>query len=166
MKFIVAYLAAITFVNLGFSYLPMLNTPLGVVPMMAFFVGIIFVLRDYAQRNAGKDPITEHKFKEVMEIAMTVPEARYQSYPEDNRLTKYQRLIRGKDIDGHVASIVVDVYDVLTAWETTNPALQHLIKKALQPGERGHKSLVEDLKDIIASAQRALEIEQSKGVSK
>lgn len=41
MKFIVAYLAAITFVNLGFSYLPMLNTPLGVVPMMAFFVGII-----------------------------------------------------------------------------------------------------------------------------
>lgn len=57
MKFIVAYLAAITFVNLGFSYLPMLNTPLGVVPMMAFFVGIIFVLRDYAQRNAGKGVI-------------------------------------------------------------------------------------------------------------
>lgn len=118
------------------------------------------------QQMTSKDPITEHKFKEVMEIAMTVPEARYQSYPEDNRLTKYQRLIRGKDIDGHVASIVVDVYDVLTAWETTNPALQHLIKKALQPGERGHKGLVEDLKDIIASAQRALEIEQSKEVLK
>lgn len=60
----------------------------------------------------------------------------------------------------------MDVYDVLEAWKTTNPALQHLIKKALQPGERGHKSLVEDLKDIIASAQRALEIEQSKEVLK
>ncbi|UGO52900.1 hypothetical protein ODDIEODDIE_39 [Escherichia phage vB_EcoS_OddieOddie] len=123
------------------------------------------VAEDYA-KQASEGPITEHEFKEVMEIAMTVPEARYQSYPEDNRLTKYQRLIRGKDIDGHVASIVVDVYDVLTAWETTNPALQHLIKKALRPGERGHKSLVEDLKDIIASAQRALEIEQSKEVLK
>lgn len=123
------------------------------------------VAEDYVNQ-ASEGPITEHEFKEVMEIAMTVPEARYQSYPEDNRLTKYQRLIRGKDIDGHVASIVVDVYDVLTAWETTNPALQHLIKKALQPGERGHKNLVEDLKDIIASAQRALEIEQSKEVLK
>ncbi|UPT52999.1 putative vitamin uptake transporter [Hafnia phage yong3] len=54
MKFIFAYLAAIVFVNLGFSYLPMLNTPLGTVPMMAFFVGTIFVLRDYAQRTVGK----------------------------------------------------------------------------------------------------------------
>lgn len=125
-----------------------------------------YIVADDYVKQASEGPITEHEFKEVMEIAMTVPEARYQSYPEDNRLTKYQRLIRGKDIDGHVASIVVDVYDVLTAWETTNPALQHLIKKALQPGERGHKSLVEDLKDIIASAQRALEIEQSKEVLK
>lgn len=54
MKFILAYLTAIVFVNLGFSYLPMLETPLGTVPMMAFFVGTIFVLRDYAQRNVGK----------------------------------------------------------------------------------------------------------------
>lgn len=81
----------------------------------------------------------------------------------EQRLSKYQKLIRGKDIDGHVASVVVDVYDVLTAWEVQNPALQHLIKKALQPGARGHKDLVSDLKDIIASAQRALELEQAKG---
>lgn len=84
----------------------------------------------------------------------------------EQRLTKYQKLIRGKDIDGRVASVVVDVYDVLTAWEVQNPALQHLIKKALQPGARGHKDLVSDLKDIIASAQRALELEQAKEVTK
>lgn len=54
MKFIIVYLMAIVFVNLGFSYLPMLQTPLGTVPMMAFFVGTIFILRDYAQRNVGK----------------------------------------------------------------------------------------------------------------
>lgn len=53
MKFIIAYLLMVVFVNLGFSYLPMLNTPLGLVPAMAFFVGVVFVLRDYAQRSAG-----------------------------------------------------------------------------------------------------------------
>lgn len=91
----------------------------------------------------------------VIEIAMDIAAKQNEL---GNRLTKYQRLIRGKDQNGNIASIAVDVYDVLTAWEVQNPALQHLIKKALQPGARGHKSLVDDLKDIIASAQRALEL--------
>ncbi|EGT9551714.1 hypothetical protein JFM28_004677 [Salmonella enterica] len=55
--------------------------------------------------------------------------------------------------------IFVDVYDVLMAWNVNNPALQHLIKKALQPGERGHKSREQDLQDIIDSAIRAKELE-------
>lgn len=53
MKFIIAYLLMVVFVNLGFSYLPIVFTPLGPVPLMAFFVGCVFVLRDYAQRSAG-----------------------------------------------------------------------------------------------------------------
>ncbi|WLY87258.1 hypothetical protein [Vibrio phage vB_VibM_83AMN] len=52
MKFIYAYLIVIVAVNLGFSYLPMINTPLGVVPLMSLFVGLVFILRDYAQRSA------------------------------------------------------------------------------------------------------------------
>lgn len=55
--------------------------------------------------------------------------------------------------------VFVDVYDVLMAWDVTNPALQHLIKKALQPGNRGHKSREQDLQDIIDSAIRAKELE-------
>lgn len=55
--------------------------------------------------------------------------------------------------------VFVDVYDVLMAWNVTNPALQHLIKKALQPGDRGHKSREHDLQDIIDSAIRAKELE-------
>lgn len=86
--------------------------------------------------------------------------------PSKIPMNKYQKVIYGKDQNGNVVKCIVDVYDVLEAWKTTNPALQHLIKKALQPGERGHKSLVEDLKDIIVSAQRALEIEKSKEVLK
>lgn len=53
MKFILAYLLMVVFVNLGFSYLPIMATPLGPVPLMALFVGCVFVLRDYAQRSAG-----------------------------------------------------------------------------------------------------------------
>lgn len=62
---------------------------------------------------------------------------------------KYLRKIRSE---------YVDVYDILKAWNVTNPALQHLLKKALQAGDRGHKTLLEDLDDIIISANRAKEL--------
>lgn len=64
--------------------------------------------------------------------------------------SKYTKTIRG---------VSVDVYDVLQAWGVSNPALQHLIKKALQCGQRGHKDNTQDLQDIIDSAIRARELE-------
>jgi hypothetical protein len=69
------------------------------------------------------------------------------------KVGKYQREIK--------PGVWIDVYDVLHAWRVTNPAMQHLVKKALQPGERGHKTMAEDLNDIIASANRAAELEQA-----
>ena len=56
--------------------------------------------------------------------------------------------------------VFVDVYSVLKAWDVRCPALQHLIKKALQAGNRGHKTLAEDMDDIVASANRARELSQ------
>lgn len=67
-------------------------------------------------------------------------------------MSKYQREIK--------PGVWVDVYDVLQAWAVQNPALQHLIKKALQPGERGHKDKAQDMDDIVASALRARELEK------
>lgn len=55
-------------------------------------------------------------------------------------------------------TITVDVYDVLKAFDVTDPALQHLIKKALCCGLRGHKDRAQDLQDILDSAQRAKEL--------
>lgn len=66
-----------------------------------------------------------------------------------------------KPINKNGSVFEIDVYDILQAWRVMNPALQHLIKKALQCGARGHKSKLEDLNDIIASAKRALEIEKN-----
>lgn len=64
---------------------------------------------------------------------------------------KYNRPCKG---------VTIDVYDVLVAFNVTNPALQHLIKKALAVGQRGHKDKNEDLNDILASAKRAIELEE------
>jgi hypothetical protein len=74
-------------------------------------------------------------------------------------MSKYDRKIRGKYTD---YEIIVDVYDVLEAFDVRNSALQHLIKKALCVGIRGHKDKSEDLQDIIDSAIRAKELEDGK----
>jgi len=55
-------------------------------------------------------------------------------------------------------NVFVDVYDVLQAFNVTNPALQHLVKKALAVGQRGHKDASEDYQDIIDSSHRAKEL--------
>jgi hypothetical protein len=56
-------------------------------------------------------------------------------------------------------NILVDFYDVINAYEDcTNPALQHLVKKALCPGQRGHKDTLQDLVDIRDSAERAISL--------
>ena len=64
--------------------------------------------------------------------------------------SKYSKRI-GKEI--------VDVYDVLMAFNVTNPAAQHAIKKLLMPGNRGHKDKLTDLKEAHQSIARAIELE-------
>lgn len=66
---------------------------------------------------------------------------------------KYQRRVQSK---------IIDVYDVLVAWDVRNPAIQHAIKKLLQPGQRGNKDSLQDLNEALQSIIRAIEIEQAK----
>lgn len=79
---------------------------------------------------------------------------------EDAQECKTEHSITPSKYTKQIHGVSVDVYDVLMAWEVTNPALQHLIKKALQCGKRGHKDKQQDLQDIIDSAIRAKELEQ------
>ena len=65
--------------------------------------------------------------------------------------SKYHRMINGE---------WVDVYDVLTAFEVTNPADAHAIKKMLLPGLRGVKDGIQDRREAIQSLERAIQIEQ------
>lgn len=59
------------------------------------------------------------------------------------------------------ASVIIDIYDVLTAYEVTNPATAHAIKKLLMPGQRGAKSKIQDIDEAIASLFRAIELERA-----
>jgi len=75
---------------------------------------------------------------------------------------KYRRTVQGENANGDPVYIYIDVYDVLEAFEVTNSAYQHLIKKALCTGIRGHKSAYEDANDIVESALRGREIVKKK----
>ena len=63
---------------------------------------------------------------------------------------KYQREIK--------PGVWVDVYDVLIAFDVTNPAIAHALKKLLCPGQRGHKSIAHNLTEARVSIDRAIEL--------
>lgn len=65
---------------------------------------------------------------------------------------KYQRQLNGA---------TVDVYDVLVAFNVTNPATAHAVKKLLMPGSRGHKDLLTDLREARDSIERAITLESA-----
>ena len=89
--------------------------------------------------------------------------ARHFDWGTDNdwNITRY-RVVEAKEetkAANKYDTPIGDVYDVLKAFNVTNPALQHLIKKALKVGKRGHKDIETDLQDIIDSAVRAKQLE-------
>ena len=73
----------------------------------------------------------------------------------ENNKSKYHREIK--------KGVFVDVYDVLSAFEVVNPAMQHALKKMLAPGKRGAKDTIQDMKEAIQSIERAIELEKEKG---
>tara|TARA_R110002126_G_scaffold63960_5_gene163995 strand:+ start:442 stop:705 length:264 start_codon:yes stop_codon:yes gene_type:complete len=60
-----------------------------------------------------------------------------------------------------VPSTEIDVYDVLVAFNVTNPATAHAIKKLLAPGQRGSKDKLMDLIEAGQSIERAVQIEKN-----
>ena len=72
----------------------------------------------------------------------------------EGKMNKYMREIR--------SGVWVDVYDVLSAFEVTDPAVQHAVKKLLAAGQRGIKSALDDYCEAMQSISRAIEIEERK----
>ena len=74
-------------------------------------------------------------------------------YAEIEQVRKHRHYF--KDVS-NIAEI--DVYTVLKLFEVTDPCLQHIVKKALCAGKRGHKDMMEDLQNIVDTAIRAVEL--------
>lgn len=53
---------------------------------------------------------------------------------------------------------MIDVYDVLKAFNVVNPATQHAIKKLLKGGQQGFKDVNKDYNEAIESIKRAIEL--------
>ena len=51
--YLVAYVVTILCLNVGFSYVPMVDTGFGLFSPMAVLAGLVFVLRDFVQREGG-----------------------------------------------------------------------------------------------------------------
>lgn len=100
----------------------------------------------------NSDNVQEYNGSECQSVIIAQRERVTNTAPVATDDSKYNRPCKG---------ITIDVYDVLKAFNVTCPALQHLIKKALAVGQRGHKDTSEDLKDILASAKRAIELSES-----
>jgi hypothetical protein len=74
-------------------------------------------------------------------------------------MSKYTRKITQTLADEDQGfTISVDVYDVLRAFNVTDPAIQHAVKKLLCTGIRGHKNSKQDLQEAIQSIERALDV--------
>jgi hypothetical protein len=139
--------------------------------------GIEIKMKRLGEQLNATSEIPQFVLDELKEVCQTVREqslkliARSATEPKDNLIgysvigdtrhaptkgnSKYDRTIIGKDGSG---KCIADVYRVLSAFEVTNPQLQHLVKKALCAGLRGHKDTRQDLVDILHSAQSALDM--------
>lgn len=80
---------------------------------------------------------------------------------------KYHRVMVGLDpaalakgIRKPVA-VVVDVYEVLRAFEVHCPATAHAVKKQLCPGQRGKGSKWMDLTEAVQSGERAVQLAET-----
>ena len=73
-KFYILYIGLIVIVNVGFSYVPLMEIPWGEKwPPMSLVVGFIFVARDFAQRELGHKVIVAMLFAAVLSYYMADP---------------------------------------------------------------------------------------------
>ena len=63
-----------------------------------------------------------------------------------------------QEAEEKIVEIRLDPFRVAQIYGMEDFALQTILKKTLVAGNRGHKDLAQDLKDIICAAQRKLEM--------
>jgi hypothetical protein len=88
--------------------------------------------------------------------------ATYQSDPVEERFHRDDKYIRRIFSRSGNESIDVDIYNVLDAYKTGCPAIDHATKKLLCAGIRGSKSRMQDLREARDSIMRAMEMQHQR----
>ena len=102
-------------------------------------------------RESGESDTSYRQY--LMNFKINQSKSPNDQYAEIEQVRKHRHYF--KDVS-NIAEI--DVYAVLKLFDVTDPCLQHIIKKALCAGKRGHKDMMEDLQNIVDTAIRAVEL--------
>ena len=71
--YMLAYVATILVLNFGFSYVPMIDLGFGLFSPMAIVAGAVFVVRDFAQREAGHYVLVAMAVAALLTFALADP---------------------------------------------------------------------------------------------
>ena len=102
-------------------------------------------------RESGESDTSYRQY--LMNFKINQSKSLNDQYAEIEQVRKHRHYF--KDVS-NIAEI--DVYAVLKLFDVTDPCLQHIVKKALCAGKRGHKDMMEDLQNIVDTAIRAVEL--------
>jgi hypothetical protein len=84
--------------------------------------------------------------------------------PNVEPLNRYLRTIKIIEVEPsehkQVIEVQVDVYDVLNAFKTSCPAMDHAAKKILAAGTRGYKDSLQDKNEAIQSINRSIAMQK------
>jgi uncharacterized PurR-regulated membrane protein YhhQ (DUF165 family) len=72
-KFTIGYILSVVLINVGFVYVPLIPFYDTMYPPMSIIVGIIFILRDYAQREIGHKVIGAMVVGAILSYVMANP---------------------------------------------------------------------------------------------
>jgi uncharacterized PurR-regulated membrane protein YhhQ (DUF165 family) len=67
------YIGSVVLVNVLFSVVPMIETPIGLVSPVAMIVGFTFILRDFAQRKSGHSVLVAMAIATVLSYFLANP---------------------------------------------------------------------------------------------
>ena len=109
--------------------------------------------REEFERDIKNEAEREYYNGSKEEQELTYEEHAEAKAKSNNTTNKYKRECKG---------MMIDIYDVLKAFNVVNPATQHAVKKLLASGQRGYKDVKQDLEEAIVSIERAIELESEK----
>ena len=72
-KYTIAYIVSIVLVNIGFVYVPMIPMFGEMFPPMTLIVGLVFILRDFAQREIGHGVLGAMAIGAILSYIMADP---------------------------------------------------------------------------------------------